>query len=170
MQSRLCLVIELELALLLFITISQKNQHQNILTFSLFISHHSFFITIQIKKSLQNKTFSLSIPLSHFFISNIFTFFFSHQSTSTTVSKPNPFTKHPRSFVNNKEMQTPNGKLRYTLLCPLLQSKKKRRELCCIISFLSSPDPISNRVTKFEEVTDVVITSPLLTDYNLNTK
>jgi hypothetical protein len=72
--------------------------------------------------------------------------------------------------VNNKEMQTPNGKLRYTLLCPLLQSKKKRRELCCIISFLSSPDPISNRVTKFEEVTDVVITSPLLTDYNLNTK
>lgn len=71
------------------------------------------------------------------------------------------------SFVNNREMQTPNGKLRYTLLCPLLQSKKKKRELCRIISY---PDPKSYRVTKFEEVTDVVITSPLLTDYNLNTK
>jgi hypothetical protein len=43
--SWLCLVKGLELALLLFITISQKkkNRHQNILTFSLFISYHSLF-------------------------------------------------------------------------------------------------------------------------------
>jgi hypothetical protein len=41
-------------------------------TFLLFISYQLLFITIQIKKSLQNKKF-------HFFIQNIL-FFFSHQS------------------------------------------------------------------------------------------
>jgi hypothetical protein len=49
----------------------QKNQHQNIITFishnSLFISLYLLFITIQIKKLLQNKFFSLFNTIFSFF-------------------------------------------------------------------------------------------------------
>ena len=49
----------MEFPLLLFITIFLKNKHKNIRTFSFFISYYSFFIIIEIKKSLQNKIISL---------------------------------------------------------------------------------------------------------------
>ena len=46
----------------------KKNFSKPTIAFLLFILHQSLFITIQIKKSLQNKKF-------HFFIQNILTFF-----------------------------------------------------------------------------------------------
>jgi hypothetical protein len=64
-KSRLCLGFDR-------IGLSQnpkKNFSKLIPIFLLFLSHQSLFITIQIKKSLQNKKF-------HFFIQNILTFFF----------------------------------------------------------------------------------------------
>jgi hypothetical protein len=91
-----------------FVTVYHNFPKKSTLKYSNFFTF--YIIIIQINKYYKIKLFHFSIPLFHFSIPNILTFFFffPHQSTSTTVSKPTllPNTSE-KSNVNLRTYFTP---------------------------------------------------------------
>jgi hypothetical protein len=83
-------------------------------TFLLFISYQSHFITIQLKKLLQNKIF-------HFFIQNILTFFFFFPHINQICYNTSPLPQ-AHSFAKHSPRELFMGDPpKYSIPCPLSQ-------------------------------------------------